>query len=156
MNPILLENAVHALVRRAESNAVHVHAAGRHLAKALRDVPNGQTALVAGVTGRQWEPWGATTATEANPTMRMTQLAARFPSLRGAPGVLPWNACALDDWSTSASSGEQWAASFLLWVVWDPSGQWRCTPFHLGEAWRSWDEPHRAAALSWLTDPFVP
>lgn len=138
----------------------HFHAAGKAAAEALRraayDRDSAAAAFASGLAGRRWEPWGAAAEREASPNLRMTGLALRFPALRGAPGIEPWNACLLDDWAPSASSGELWAASFLLWAVWNADGPWRTPPFSLRDAWGIWDDGNREAAMSWLRDPFFP
>lgn len=94
---------------------------------------------------------------------QMAALGALFPSLRGVPGVDPWNADAIIAWAKTGAptSGSIWAARFLL-SVWNSSTDWAelgLPPpgrFDLFEAWGSWDSAHRAAALRWLTAPFHP
>jgi hypothetical protein len=138
------------------------HAAGEAMAEEMRraaDRPDDALAAFgAGLDGRRREPWGAEAREDAGAYAgRMSALAAQFPSLRGAPGVRPWNPCALDDWAASgASSGEKWAVSFLLWAVWNSGGTWRTRPFDLRAAWDCWDDGHRGAAMAWLLLPFRP
>jgi hypothetical protein len=159
-DPRLADAAAEFLLFARGGGPGRIHAAGEAMAEEFRRsggrADDELAAFASGMAGRRWEPWGESTPREARPDLRMTGLALRFPSLRRAPGVEPWNPCALDDWAPSASSGELWAASFLLWAVWNADGPWRTPPFRLRDAWAVWDDGHRAAASSWLREPYFP
>lgn len=86
---------------------------------------------------------------------RMTSLAESFHSLRGRPGVSPWDPDALDKWATEggATGAERAAARFVL-SVWDPWHAWRCGAFDMHESLRSWDDDNRAAFARWTAAPW--
>ena len=87
---------------------------------------------------------------------RMTRLAEAFRSLRGAPGVRPFDPERLDRWAAGlASHGEAVTVRFLL-SVWDPSHEWAAGRFDLMEALRVWDESHHETFLQWAADPWWP
>jgi hypothetical protein len=87
---------------------------------------------------------------------RMTELALRFPSMRGAPGVNPWDPEKLVYWGAGgASSGERRTARFLL-TVWNRYAEWEIGRFDIFEALNVWDLPHREAFLLWAADPWWP
>jgi hypothetical protein len=88
--------------------------------------------------------------------LQMARLAHLFPSMRGVPGASPWNALWLIEWlsSPAPTSGSAAAARFLL-GVWN-GGDGLKKRFDLFEAWSSWDDAHRKAALQWLELPFWP
>ncbi len=70
------------------------------------------------------------------PGAKMTAFARRFPSLRSAPGVDPWQPGDLDEWAAGpASHGEQHTARFLL-AVWDQDAEWKAGHFDLMSALR--------------------
>lgn len=114
---------------------------------------------------RRRETWG-----EIGPAS-MTRLAHRFPGLRGAPGVDPWDAITLLRWACGGRShGEVLAAKFVL-SVWNTSTDWeeiardegilttpegRFSRFDLFEAMAVWDAAHVEAMLAWLQLPFWP
>ncbi len=98
----------------------------------------------------------------------MAALSALFPSMRGVPGTDPWDPVELIEWCNgpAPTSGSRWAARFLL-AVWDGYADWAdpqavepCLAsdgrFEIVKAWSIWDNPHRQAALAWLTNPFWP
>lgn len=97
------------------------------------------------------------TARPTNLNAKMTRFARTFPSLRGMPGVTLWDAPTLDRWAaeTPISEGELETARFVL-AVWDPGHPWQCGRFDLMEAMKVWDQPHRAAFVSWAEDPWFP
>ena len=112
---------------------------------------------------------------------QMTALARLFPSMTRfdgsmVPGCDPWDPLAIVDWlntSGEPTSGSRHAALFLL-SVWnrddwaahglklrrrrkgDDPGARRIGRFDFNDAWASWDEQHRTAALAWLVSPFWP
>lgn len=100
---------------------------------------------------------------------KISQLAMTFPSLRGAPGVEPWDALALLKWTRVASHGEAIAAKFVL-GVWNPSTDWdkvaedngllkdggHVAPFDLFEAMNCLDHESIAAISAWIRKPFFP
>ncbi len=87
----------------------------------------------------------------------MEQLATSFPSLRGKSGTKPWDALELEQWALSPapSHGALCAARFVL-AVWAPSTRWKCGAFDLMDALSTWDGPHRAAFVAWVTKPWWP
>ncbi|MCY2987077.1 MAG: ParB/RepB/Spo0J family partition protein [Planctomycetota bacterium] len=86
---------------------------------------------------------------------RMTRLAETFPSLKGAPGVSPWNAEKLFHCTGPMSPGERLAALFCL-HVWNPGkSSWETKPFNLFEAVNVWDSQHLNALRAWLCRPFM-
>jgi hypothetical protein len=156
MAETLVTDAVVVFLTSVGPNPAHLHAAGALLASQLRREPPGDAAFASGISGRRWAPWSDEDMQRDPPNPRMTTLAERFPSLRRGPGVAPWKPYLLDNWACAASSEERRAASFLLWVVWNPTGPWRVEPFNICDAWTEWDEDHRDAAMSWLQAPFHP
>lgn len=100
---------------------------------------------------------------------RISVLAESFPSLRGKPGVSPWDSLALLRWAMVASHGECLAVKFVL-SVWNPSTDWEDTAiankimkkgcsfsrFNLFDAMHSWDAAHIAAMAAWINRPFFP
>ena len=88
---------------------------------------------------------------------RMARLAFAFPSLRGAPGIEPWDPSILDHWADQQrrSSSERHAARFLL-AVWDGFAEWRCGRFDAMAAVSVWDPVHRGAFLTWAAKPWNP
>lgn len=89
------------------------------------------------------------------PENRIHLLAWKFPCLRHAPGVEPWNADRLDDWAASGgpSHGEKCSARFVL-AVWNPNHEWQVGRFDLMEALRIWDEDSHKAFIAWARDPW--
>lgn len=99
----------------------------------------------------------------------MTRLARRFPSLRDAHGVDPWDAMTFLRWACDAdlTSGMLHTVRFVL-QVWNSATDWvetaaanglagrHLTDFSLVAACGAWDEDHRAACLAWLEAPFFP
>ena len=91
---------------------------------------------------------------EERMALRMEALAASFPSLRGAPGADPWNACALNLWACQGvSHGERCAARFVL-TVWNQHEAWECGHFEIMEALQVWDAGHTAAFVAWARAPW--
>jgi hypothetical protein len=121
------------------------------------------------------------TAWPADPREAMSVLAGLFPTMRRhdgtwVPGTKPWEALELVDWlntSGEPTSGSRHAALFLL-SVWNRDdwqvhglkvrkldakawkGNRRIGRFDFSDAWASWDQKHRQAALAWLANPFWP
>jgi hypothetical protein len=113
---------------------------------------------------------------------QMTALARLFPSMNRqhphwegemVPGCDPWEPEELVRWlntSGEPTSGSRHAALFLL-SVWNDT-DWakfglkvrnepktlrrRIGRFDFNDAFASWDEKHRAAALAWFLNPFWP
>ena len=95
------------------------------------------------------------TAEPTDDRQRMTELAESFPSLKGAPGVNPWDAQKLFHCIGPMSHGEQLAALFCL-HVWDTSNaSWDNQPFDLFAAFKTWDAAHLDALRAWLVKPFL-
>jgi hypothetical protein len=97
------------------------------------------------------ERWGA------NDGERMTRLAHEFPSLAEADGVDPWHLEALVRWAMQPDLPvmAMHAVRFLL-HVWSSDKDWGITPFKFADAFREWDEAHRAAVIAWCEAPFHP
>lgn len=87
---------------------------------------------------------------------RMTALAETFPSLRGVPGVRPWDAATLERWAAgpAPSSGALLAAQLLL-MAWNRAIDWQCGRFDLGRAVATWDASHRQAFAAYAADPWL-
>jgi hypothetical protein len=88
-------------------------------------------------------------------TRKLQHLAQAFPTLRNAPGVLPWEPERLDAWASSASTTEtaRHAARFVLTVC-DEDGSWLAGSFNVVSALAAWDAEHRRAFFAWATDPW--
>jgi hypothetical protein len=86
---------------------------------------------------------------------RIEDLALTFPSLKGKPGVRPWDANTVDDWTSGeeASHGERITGRFIL-AVYNPNFAWRSGRFDLMEALAVWDEAHYRAFLAWVVEPW--
>jgi len=90
---------------------------------------------------------------------KMSELATSFPTLAGGvPGVLPWDAEALEEWAAgpAPSHGGLCAARFVLSVWNGCTDDWRCGRFDAMEALGCWDNQHRAAFVAWASDPWWP
>lgn len=80
----------------------------------------------------------------------MQALASRFPTLREADGVSPWDPEKLDAWACGPKrTGGGWHAAMFVLSVWRPHAQWRCGRFSAALAMQVWDEDHRAAFAAW-------
>ena len=97
---------------------------------------------------------GGVAATNAHPDL--SALAESFPSLRGAPGVRPFQAEALSRWlGDSEDASTRAAVAFVLAVYDAPS--WRARlPFDVVEALQRWDAAHSTAFMAWAERPWVP
>ena len=102
----------------------------------------------------------------------MTALCQRFPTLRDADGVDPWDPLTLLRWlctSPAVTGGGEVAARFVL-SIWSED-DWHAValehgfvkpdstyprPFNVREAFGRWDNAHVQAFLSWINDPFFP
>lgn len=80
--------------------------------------------------------------------LKFLGLATRFPSLKDAPGVMPWNPLLLDEWAMEYPGNRQALHSvrYLLWR-WNSRFQWECGSFALRNALTEWDLLHRRAFL---------
>jgi hypothetical protein len=93
----------------------------------------------------------------------MSVLGRMFPSLRGAPGVDPWDVARLVEWlnGPAPGSGARWAGRFLL-GVWNADTDWTeldLEPpgrFDLFRAMSAWDDAHVSAMKAWIEAPFWP
>lgn len=82
----------------------------------------------------------------------MVVLAHKFPTLRDADGVCPWDAEKLDAWACGPKrTGGGWHAAMFVLSVWRPHAQWRCGRFSAALAMQVWDEHHRAAFAAWAS-----
>ncbi len=90
-------------------------------------------------------------------------LGALFPTLRGAPGLAPWEPEQLIAWlnGPAPGSGAQWAGRFVL-SAWNSETDWSTLGlaepgrFDLFRAMASWDAQHVAAMTAWIDAPFWP
>ncbi len=114
---------------------------------------------------RAWhERWGA------GGSEGMTRLIRRFPTLRAAEGVEPWDVDRFLAWARrgEAGAGASCAARFVL-SLWNAHTDWRATadnlglrggdplePFAVFEAVAVWDVEHVQAFISWVELPFWP
>ena len=96
--------------------------------------------------------------TRNDATSRLVALARRFPSLRDAVGLDPWNAALLDKWACSelAPCAQSMAAAQFVLFVADPRREWKCGRFEPSAAMLLWDEAHLAAYSEWVKAPWHP
>jgi hypothetical protein len=99
----------------------------------------------------------------------MTRLARRFPTLRNALGLDPWDATAFLRWACTVdlTSGGLHAVRFVL-GVWNSTANWveearrdGLDGAHLGrfdvfEALNAWDDAHAEGFTTWVRCPFWP
>jgi len=76
--------------------------------------------------------------------------ACRFPSLRGAPGVAPWDPEVLDAWATGPTC-EPPARHAVRFLLWNWGGTWEVGAFDALAALVWWDAHHREIFVYWLT-----
>ena len=86
----------------------------------------------------------------------MAALAESFPTLRGRPGVRPWDPARFDAWASgpAPSSGAFHAATFVL-AVYNNEAPWRSGRFNVVAAMGVWDDEHRRAFVAWARDPWT-
>jgi len=91
---------------------------------------------------------------------RLAILAESFPTLKGIPGLLPWDPVLLAEQLGSPAITNA-SANAILFVlsVWNPGFQGAGvdlvkTPFSLHGAMWAWDNQHRRAFLAWVANPF--
>jgi hypothetical protein len=75
-------------------------------------------------------------------------LASRFPSLKDARGISPWNPNQLDIWASEFGRDQNafHAAKYLL-ALWNAHNGWECGPFDPKAAIQVWDRVHRRTFL---------
>jgi hypothetical protein len=79
---------------------------------------------------------------------RLPSLARRFPSLKGAGGLEPWNPAAFHAWiAERGEGGAAWHAGLLLLNLWG-AGPW--PPFDLLAAARVWEDGDKQMFVNWL------
>lgn len=86
---------------------------------------------------------------------KVCALAESFPSLRGKPGVRPWDPIALDNYmkkSGAGTSGSLAAARFIL-SVWNTTEKWKIGKFTLGDV-AKFDDAHARAFALWAANPY--
>lgn len=88
---------------------------------------------------------------------RMTRLAETFPTLRGKPGVDPWEPAKLRSlvMSGKLGHGAVCAAQFVL-ELWSRPNTPEGVGFNVYEALGIWDPAHRAAFAAWAQEPWWP
>jgi len=97
---------------------------------------------------------------------RMSCIAERFPSLRRAPGVRPWDALKLARLvENGCSHGEALAVRFVLGIWSGPNWPWNDTKrsglkvaiarFDIFEAQGVWDSAHVQAFKTWAAKDFA-
>ncbi len=98
------------------------------------------------------------------------ELVQSFPSVRNAPGAMPWNSLKFAAWATSLDlhydDAQQQSAAFLLSVwtgqggavepEWFNQGKYRVGNFDPVYALKVWDHLHKQAFQSWCLNPFWP
>lgn len=84
--------------------------------------------------------------------IRLSELCATFPALRGMEGTAPWDADRLATRWHTASGGERAAICFVL-NVWNHHARWHCGPFTMNDFSRL-DEDNRAAFVAWAREPW--
>lgn len=85
----------------------------------------------------------------------MERLAGRFPALKGAPGIDPWDPKALDEWGASGrrGAGARVVVRFLL-TVWNGSEDfWKSGNFRLRDLGEL-DEENFEIWKTWAARPF--
>ena len=82
----------------------------------------------------------------------ISALAESFPSLRGRPGVSPFNFDLLHDQLSQGwiTGGSRFAIQFIL-SVWNSDEN----PFNVVQALNVWDEAHTHAFLAWAMEPWT-
>lgn len=102
-----------------------------------------------------------------NRIVAMSQLGNLFPTMRGVPGINPWNVDQLVGWLNTGAptSGSRNAAMFML-GVWNPNTNWKefglrvrkgsTGRFDMFRAVSCWDPDHLKAFHQWLANPFFP
>jgi len=88
---------------------------------------------------------------------KLVDLARRFPTLKDAEGLDPWDPEKFDSWAASAApgSGALNAARFIL-ELFNQDAEWKCGPFKATRAVGLWDDAHLAAFRSWVDAPWFP
>ena len=76
--------------------------------------------------------------------------ACRFPSLRGEPGVAPWDPALLDSWA-AADGVDPAARHAVRFLLWNWGGTWQVGAFDALAALVWWDAHHREIFVYWLT-----
>ena len=85
----------------------------------------------------------------------MARLAGRFPALKGAPGIEPWNPAVLDEWAANGrtGAGARVVVRFLL-AVWNGSEDcWKVGGFRLRDLGEM-DEENAEIWKTWAARPF--
>lgn len=90
-------------------------------------------------------------------SLKIRNLALRFPTLRRAEGLQPWQPVAFDAWAAryAPGAGALHAARFLL-ALWNGQAEWSCGRFDAVDALATWDRAHRTAFLAWASEPWWP
>ena len=93
---------------------------------------------------------------------KMSKIAERFPTLKGAPGVRPFSPSELDEWAHSLDGGNDesarmaaHAARFMV-TLYKPGSSWRVGRFDLVQAYIDWDSAHWTAFTTWASKPYDP
>ena len=91
------------------------------------------------------------------PKESIARLAKKFPSLKEAEGVSPFNSEQLMAWALESTPRPhaRHAVQFIL-SLWDMHKRWVVGPFNVVEAFSSWDEEHKAVFLEWAQEPWFP
>lgn len=104
-------------------------------------------------------------APELTMTERMSRLAESFPTLRGRPGIRPWDVdVVLEQLDAGWPGGGATHALRFVLAVWNPSmlldnlARWLDAgeAFDVHRALGAWDDAHRAAFAAWATRPWWP
>lgn len=95
-------------------------------------------------------------------------LVSSFPSLAGAPGVVPWDTDAFLPWLCGQERADTLCSGLFILGVWNSRTDWHEVAREWGHELRAgghfsplpaldvWDEKHRSAAVAWMDAPFWP
>lgn len=97
----------------------------------------------------------------ANMEGRMSALCESFPSLRGVHGVRRWSPLHLEAYTLTCEYPQALEAARFCLSVWCHRGlDWNCDgphqSFDVVDAVRHWDDAHRQALVSWISEPWLP
>ncbi len=142
--------------------------------RVLRGHPGAVNAYVAAHEAKRQRnaQWPQTPEGHVDARAALSVLARRFPTLRDADGVDPWDVEAFVRWLCGPvpGGGAGRAGRFIL-HVWNAHDDFQAfgrelglgdvaddalKPFNLSEAIGVWDEEHGRAFLSWVEAPFWP
>ena len=88
--------------------------------------------------------------------LKMQQLASSFHSLRGLPGIDPWDAYHLASKSIHTVSSSARQSLLFVLTVWNPEIPecFDLEPFDIHHALKIWDVENHSAFLTWAKNPW--